>query len=80
MVPVCVRILYAVACEAAQMLTESGGALPCPVACACPDIRKPAYRPRMGRDAPRLSCGVCRGIRKPTLLPPGRQGSLPTAA
>ena len=52
MVPGCVRILYAVACEAARMPTESGGAGPCPAACACPDIRSPTYRPRMGRDAP----------------------------
>ena len=77
-VPTCVRTPYAVACEAGRMSAENGGAPPCPAACACPDIRKPAYRPRMGRDVPRLPCGVCRGIRKPALPLPGRQGDLPS--
>lgn len=44
-VPACVRILYAVACEAGQMSMESGGMPPCPAACACPNIRKPACHP-----------------------------------
>lgn len=79
-VPGCVRILYPVACEAAQISTESGSAGPCPAARACPGIRNPAYCPRMGRGVSRLPCGVCRGIRKPTLRLPDRQGSLPTAA
>lgn len=34
--------------------------------------------PGMGRDVPRLPCGVCRGIRKPALPYPGRQGDLPS--
>ena len=80
MVPGCVRILYPAACEAARMPTESGGAGPRPTTCACPVIRSPAYRQRMGRGVSRPPCGVCRGIRKPTLPPPDRQGSLPTAA
>lgn len=79
-VPACVRTLYAVACEAGQMSAGSGGAPPCPAACACSDIRNSAYRLWTGRDVPRLPCGVCRGIRKPALPPPERQEGLPSSA
>lgn len=51
-VPACVRILYATACETEQIPTGSGGSGPCPAVCACPGIRGSTYCPRMGRGDP----------------------------
>lgn len=80
-VPVCVRILYATACETEQISTGSDGSGPCPAVCTCPDIRGSTYYPPPdGSRRPRPPCGVCRGIRKPALRLPDRPGSIPTGA
>lgn len=79
-VPVCVRILYATACETEQISTGSDGSGPCPAVCTCPDIRGSTYYLPDGSRRPRPPCGVCRGIRKPALRLPDRPGSIPTGA